>query len=157
MTFISARNGSHTIVDDKFEHLKDWRWFVNKHGYAVRKFRVPKTRKQKTMFLHHAIIGRPIDGRVVDHLDGNTLNNSIDNLRIVSRRENNQNQLCHRNGHMVGTSMVKNKDKNGNKVYSSWQAQIHVNGKNIYLGAFKTEEDAAERYRIELRKGVSTK
>jgi hypothetical protein len=154
MTFLSIRNGGHAVVDDEFAHLGNWRWFKSKQGYVVRRFRMPKTKTQKCMFLHHAIIGRPIDGRIIDHLDGNPLNNSIDNLRIVTRRENNQNLRCHRSGHKIGTSMIKNKAKNGNKIYTTWQAQIHVNGKSKYLGAFKTEEEAAERYRQELRKGV---
>ena len=38
--------------------------------------------------LHHMIVGYPINGLVVDHVDRNPLNNKRDNLRIVSQSQN---------------------------------------------------------------------
>lgn len=44
--------------------------------------------KQKTLYLHHLIVGSPKNNMVVDHKDRDTMNNTRSNLRIVTRREN---------------------------------------------------------------------
>lgn len=45
--------------------------------------------KGKTIYLHHLILGLPGDKQlVVDHIDRDPLNNTRDNLRVVTRREN---------------------------------------------------------------------
>ena len=79
----------------------------------------------------------------IDHIDGNPSNNAIENLRIVSPRENNQNRKEHRNGHLVGTTYNKNAKK--------WQAQISINGKNISLGYYDTQKQANDAYIIKER------
>lgn len=87
--------------------------------------------------LHRYIINCYDSKYVVDHIDGNTLNNLVSNLRIVTQRENSQN---------------KSKSKNSSSKYYGvywiktsklWRANININGKNIYLGEFKNENKAA--------------
>lgn len=74
----------------------------------------------------------------IDHIDGNRLNNRIENLRIASAGENQRNQRLHRNntsGH-VGVSWYK--------PYSKWRATIGLgNGRSKHLGYFDRVEDAA--------------
>jgi len=76
----------------------------------------------------------------IDHIDGNKLNNKIENLRIVSSRENKQNQVVHRNGHLYGCYFSKKTGK--------WVALIRINGKRINLGAYSTELHAHNIYKI---------
>ena len=73
---------------------------------------------------------------VIDHIDGNGLNNCISNLRNVSHRTNMQNQKVHRKGKLVGTSFW-----NG-----GWRSRITIEGKEIRLGNFNTEQEAHARY-----------
>lgn len=74
---------------------------------------------------------------VIDHIDQNKLNNSISNLRKVTRAENNRN---------LGKRITNTSGHSG--VYQSpsgrWVAQIRVNGKNNHLGCFDTLEEAAD-------------
>lgn len=69
----------------------------------------------------------------LDHIDRNPANNSISNLREVTRRQNALNRSV--------------KAKGYSKVGSRYIAQIKVAGKLIYLGSFKTEKEAGEAYK----------
>lgn len=51
---------------------------------------IPTTgeRRQLNFALHHCIVGQPIDGSVIDHIDRNIYNNRRDNLRYTSYSNN---------------------------------------------------------------------
>ena len=70
--------------------------------------------------------------KVVDHIDGNTMNNHPDNLRSSSFLENQHNRVA--------------KGYRFHKRDKKWEARIKVNGKQIFLGAFSNEHDAHEAY-----------
>jgi hypothetical protein len=96
------------------------------------------------MVKYHRVIWILLNGDIqagmdIDHIDGNKVNNEISNLRLVSNRENQQNQLKHRNGKLVGC--------NYHKPACKWQAKIQVNGKQKHLGLFSTEQEAHEAYK----------
>jgi hypothetical protein len=78
------------------------------------------------------------DGYYIDHLDGNKTNNRIDNLRLVTCRQNQQNQHRHRKGKLVGACF--------DKARGLWISKININNKQCYLGRFGTEEEAHEAY-----------
>jgi len=84
----------------------------------------------------------------IDHIDGDPLNNSANNLRDVTRQENNRNQKLHASntsGH-IGVHWDK-----GN---SKWVAMISVGNKMINLGRFPHIEDAiAARQAAEIEYG----
>ena len=71
----------------------------------------------------------------VDHIDQNKLNNKIDNLRLLSKRDN---QL---NSSKVENAKGYHKMKDGR-----FQSQIRARGQKIYLGSFKTEDEASAAY-----------
>lgn len=100
-----------------------------------------KNKIKKTIQLHRlvakAFLPNPENKRVVNHIDGNKLNNCISNLEWVSSRENS----CHyyRNintGTPVGVYKLKKYDK--------YLAHAHVDGKKVFLGYHKTCEEAYE-------------
>ncbi len=76
---------------------------------------------------------------VIDHIDGNTLNNAPSNLRIISNRENVIAALRAK-GKQIGASFC-NADM-------AWRAFITDpdTGMNITLGTHETEEDAHKSY-----------
>jgi len=70
---------------------------------------------------------------IIDHIDNNKENNSIENLRVVNQSQNCQN----RNG-VKGYTWVKRRNK--------YQVQITINYKSHWLGLYDTEEEAREAY-----------
>ena len=68
----------------------------------------------------------------IDHIDRNPLNNFIENLRVVSHKQNQWNQ--DRKGYCF------------HKARGKYQAQIRVDGKVKYLGYFENEDDAKNAY-----------
>jgi hypothetical protein len=74
----------------------------------------------------------------IDHINGDRLDNRIENLREVSRTENSRN-LCRQNRNKTGVIGVW-WDQSRNK----YQAYIRVNGKRHHLGRFDSLEDAAK-------------
>lgn len=87
------------------------------------------------------ILGKEIpEGFVVDHIDNNTLNNSIDNLRISTVQGNTHNRSKRPN------MTSKYKGVCWNKAAKKWKVGITFNYKQIHLGYFKSEEAAKLAY-----------
>lgn len=95
--------------------------------------------ERRKSYLVHRIIAETFFGfsnLVIDHVDGNPANNSIENLEYVTVRENTrrwaqQNVRKH-------TGVHRKKDK--------WGAQIWFRGKNRFLGSYKTKKEAHNAY-----------
>lgn len=75
----------------------------------------------------------------IDHKDGSTENNTINNLRLATHTQNNQNRrrpgVNNKSG-FLGVSRLDN----------GWKAQIKVNRQLVYLGYFDTPEKAHAAY-----------
>lgn len=78
---------------------------------------------------------------VIDHKDGDSLNNRFDNLRDVTQAVNLQNQRKARSVSTSGVLGVYLDKRRG-----VWVSDIGFDGKRIRLGAFKTIEDAQAAY-----------
>ena len=83
--------------------------------------------------------------KVIDHIDKNPLNNKIENLRIVTPRENSTNR---KDASQYGTGVIKKIECN--KIY--FRSTINVKGKSKYLGSYNTPEEASAAYQEALRK-----
>lgn len=90
-------------------------------------------------FLNHKPDGHKT---IVDHIDNNPLNNRIDNLQLISHRNNLSKDKKGYTSKYVGVSWDKQKNK--------WKAQIQLNKKTIPLGRYKNEIDASNAYQKEL-------
>lgn len=147
---IKLTQGKSSIVDDNWEHLKKWKWFYLKagNGYAARNIKMDV--KSKLILLHHAIIGFPLHGLEIDHINGDGLDNRLTNLRIVSHRQNLSNRREHRTGEktskFLGVYLLRGNRKR------KWVAQIKFGTAKKTIGFFEKEEDAAKAYQEELTK-----
>lgn len=80
------------------------------------------------------------DDLFIDHIDGNRLNNHIENLRLATGLENQYNKARQTNG----TSQYKGVWYDA--VKGLWKASIRLKDKRFYIGQFKTELEAAIAY-----------
>ena len=131
-------------IEFEFQNVKDnWKKMVienTNYGYKRISFRSNGKQNQiqlhrLTFFIHNPswnIYDGSIDNSI-DHIDGDKLNNNIENLRCVTHQENQWNQ-------------TKAKGYTWHKQKKKWQAQIKVDGKKIYLGLFDIEENARSAY-----------
>ena len=81
---------------------------------------------------------------VIDHINGDKLDNRIINLRDVSQRDNTENVFARRKHNRAGLLGVS---QNGNR----FTAHLGHMGKNLYLGIYKTKEEAHEAYLMKKR------
>lgn len=78
---------------------------------------------------------------VVDHISRNTLDNRIENLRLVSQKQNNENRLGPQRNNKIGFKGVCSVSRSGR-----YRAQIKHEGKKLHLGCFGTPEEAYAAY-----------
>lgn len=128
-----------TVVDkEDIELVKDFKFFkaFKYRGYYSVVY-VSEDKSKKA--LAHLIIGRPDEGYVVDHVNGNPLDNRRGNLRFATHSENRMNakktiKKC--SSRYKGVCYDKNRDL--------WMAYIDVGGSRDFIGRFDTEIEAAE-------------
>lgn len=140
MKEIIISDGSSVIVDDEdYERLSEWKWSANGNGYAVRNERY-EPKKYRKQYLHRAVMNAK-PGEIVDHINGNPLDNRKENLRICDFRGNAQNSRG-----KTDRMYSKYKGVTFDKRRSKYVAQIGVDGKNVGLGGFTNEVEAAIAY-----------
>lgn len=129
------------IDGEDFNKVKDYKWHVSrdKNNFYV-KSNIKINGKYKTVKLHRIITSCP-DGLAVDHIDGNTLNNTRSNLRICTPAQNTMNCKKYKSG---VTSKYKGVYFEVSK--NRYRATINRNGEQIFLGTFKTELEAVTAY-----------
>lgn len=114
-------------------------------GYVKIKILGKKCFEHRLIFLYH--FGYlPSE---IDHIDGNGLNNKIENLRKAIRSQNS----CNKKISKLNTSGYKG--VYWNKFSNKWMAYGQKDGKLKYLGRYESIDDAiliAENFRIETQK-----
>jgi hypothetical protein len=135
-----TRGKSTTVSDDDFEWLSKNKRSIHNCGYAYRSSKVKDDDrgKQHPIFMHREIWEHhngPIpDGLEIDHINGNKLDNRIENLRLCTSRQNNFNRRKMETSNYKGVSWHR-----GNK---RWRATIQEH----HVGYFHTEIEAARAY-----------
>jgi hypothetical protein len=107
---------------------------ANNNGYNIIRFPKKLTYRHRiVMAAHNTAFDINNTTHLIDHIDHNKLNNSFDNLRVVTHQGNQFNR-----DNVRGYCWSKEK--------GMWKSQIQISKKNKFLGYFKTEEAARAAY-----------
>jgi hypothetical protein len=143
--WFALTRGYVTLVDPELAPVfACWKWHAvttNRVAYATRSEHTFDGDKEicHKIYVHQIVL--PLPSRlVVDHKDGNGLNNKKSNLRALSGRNNSHAQLKR--------SKCSSKYHGVSYRYGRWFAYVKVYGKQHSLGLHNTEEDAARAYNL---------
>ncbi len=122
------------IVDKHITWLTNqFNWRANKQGYMV------TTMGHQTIKLHRLLLMvGPYE--LVDHINGNRLDNRFSNLRVVTPQQNCMNRYAPK-----GVSGVKGVSRD--HVRGKWKASIKHSGVHTTIGRYPTIAEAALAYR----------
>lgn len=132
---IKLTQNKYCIVDKhEFDSLNKYKWYYN-NGYALRRD------GKKSLFLHRYLL-KAKKGQIVDHINGNRLDNRLCNLRFVTMKQNNQNRSYQK----------RNKTKVRGLTYrpkiKKYEVNIFSNSCAYYLGLYKDKYLAMLIYSI---------
>lgn len=141
---LNLTKGYVALVDDAdYAALSCWKWGYlprsnGRGGYAARW----ETRdgQRRTIYMHRQIMDAPA-GVLVDHEDGDGLNNQRYNLRLASESTNGVNRATQPRA-IPYRGVYPN--RNGRR--APWIAQIKWSQRSFHLGAHLTQEAAALVY-----------
>jgi hypothetical protein len=144
MKEIVLTKGKIALVDDSdFEKVSQFKWYASFSGnlyYAIRNVWIKKEKRYTRIYLHRYLLDLTDPTAIVDHINGNTLDNRSINLRICNYSQNTQNSK-RRSTNTSGYKGVSFK-----KDIKKWEAYICPNYKKRNLGWFDTKEEAAKAY-----------
>jgi len=134
-----TRNGKNSIMTNK---EKIMRYSIQNTGYYTIILTI--NGNKKNILIHRLMcinfIPNPDNKKCVDHIDGNKLNNKLENLRWATPSENLMNKKKKGNT----TSIYKGVycDKRTNK----WISRVNINGTSMWYGTHNTENEAGIAY-----------
>lgn len=136
MKLIELTGNKFTKVDDEdYEWLADYaKWSFDRYAYCTRK--IGESKKKRSIRMHRLIM-KPPKGMVVDHINGDKLDNRKSNLRITTYSLNimNRHKFYKTSNPFRGVYWDKSRNK--------WMALGCVNYRKFNLGRFNTPEEAA--------------
>jgi hypothetical protein len=130
------------IVDEHLKQsVKSHRWSLSRKGYLRSTFSVSGTAR-RNWFVHQYVwfIANGKVPRQLDHINGNRLDNRLENLREANDFVNGQNK------HVVNKKSGLPQGVRFEKDCQKYSARIMHRRKSVYLGLHKTPEDASAAY-----------
>ncbi len=113
---------AYTLVDETNVQLAAMRWSVDSSGYGQ---------------LNRVILGLKVgDGLESDHINGDRLDNRRANLRVLTPAQNRQNTVS------AAGATTRHRGVTWDGAAGRWRAQVKIDGRNHYLGAFGSEDEA---------------
>jgi len=128
---------------NQIDRVSKYKWRLEKYHakYAVTTL---KSKKSKHMYLHRFILNNTSES--TDHINGDTFDNRLVNLRACTYHENGMNLALDKNNKSGVTGVYQD------KASKKWISTIKYNYKHIYLGSFIRKEEA-----IKIRKEAESK
>lgn len=112
------------IDDDDWDRVARYSWYDRGGGYVAARNKRSLGGDGRLRSLHHFVYGQPPDGMVIDHIDGNPLNNQKSNLQLTTQSRNS----------------MKSRKALGGGVHQrgpeQFEARVRIDKKIIRLGTF---------------------
>jgi hypothetical protein len=147
MKRIPLTQGKEALVDDQdYEYLMQWKWcwhWTARRTTTYARRDIGGRRHKSSVHMHRVIaerMGHLAQGRQIDHVDGNGLNNQRSNLRVATQSENGGNRGRNRN------------NKSGYKgvcwdaTRQKWLAALKHRGRQVLHKRFDDPKEAARAY-----------
>lgn len=134
-----ANGKGEALVDNEdYDWLIKFNWSYSQ-GYVSRG--ITNNSKRENVLIHRLLMNVTDSNLYVDHINHNTLDNRRSNLRIVTQKQNSQNRKKNngKNSSIFKGVSISNDGK-------KWVATTSFNSKQIYIGIFNTEMEAAKAY-----------
>jgi hypothetical protein len=130
MAEILTKEGAIVLVDESaLPTLRRYTWHLDRDGYAARS-------ANGTRYMHREVV-KAAPGEIVDHRNGDRLDNRSANLRKTNATGNSANRKPMSSSGFKGVTLHS---------CGRWQAQIKTGNRGRYLGLFASPEDAARAY-----------
>lgn len=146
MKKVELTKGYYAEVDDAdYQKIRVHTWYIRKYKDSDNVYAETKSAltQNRSIMMHRFLTDCP-KGMVVDHIDGNGLNNTQENLRICSKQQNAQNKKIRKDS----TTLFKGVYDTGNiESDARYVAKIGMPDKTRFnIGGFYTPEEAAFAY-----------
>ncbi len=144
VAYVPLTRGYEAIINADDLHLvsgKNWRAQLS--GNTV--YAVSGGGAETVKLMHRVILGDQVRN-IVDHIDGNGLNNVRSNLRDATRSQNQMNRKTakHNKSGLKGVSYDPRS--------KSWRARININKTRLNIGTFPSKEEAHAAYCVESKR-----
>ena len=142
MARIQLTRGYLVIVDDEdYDRLSEHRWCAQPKYSGVYAYRMSHRtepyEKRHPIPMASDILGTP-RGVIVDHINGDTLDNRKSNLRVASHIQNMRNRGLQKNNTHGAPGLTYLKDRS-----KPWRVTIRIGEKwPKYIGCYPTKEEA---------------
>lgn len=127
------KNNKTNRILNQYVNMNGYNIVTLSHNNVVKTFKVHQLVAE--VFLNHTPCKHLL---VINHIDHNRLNNNLNNLEIISMRENTNKLHLKSTSKYAGVSLQKKTNR--------WLAYKMINGKHTYLGIFDDEESAYQCY-----------
>lgn len=142
MKKIQLTRGYFAIIDDEdFDKVSMHKWHLTTrrhHKYASKSFRV--NGKKTALQMHRFILNLYDPSKIIDHINGDGLDNRKSNIRICTHSDNAKNKI------LPSSNTSGFKGVCWHKNHKKFYAQIKVNHKMMFLGSFACPIEAAKAY-----------
>ena len=128
------------IDDEDYDRINSMSWQIKRdhHTTYAKHVEINPDGSTSNTLMHRLIISCP-PGSVIDHIDGNGLNNQRSNLRKCTNKQNSRNSESRR-GTSIYKGVVYRKDVH------KYRARIRVYYVGLHIGHYEEEITAAKAY-----------
>jgi hypothetical protein len=135
---VPLTKGQYALVDfEDYELVREEKWYVCSKSSNT--FYAERQEEGKTLSMGRLILDAE-PGEIVDHINGNGLDNRKCNLRIVTKSQNGANMRLHK----INSSGFKG--VHWDKKNKKWKVELMVDCKRIWVGRFNDLSQAIKAY-----------